>query len=238
MAHFPAALEHGLIQEVFSDVFFVDGAMETVLQGMDWKFSRNMTVVREGERLVIFNSVRLSDQGLAELDKLGTVTDVVRLGALHGRDDAFYVDRYQANYWVMPGMEDSAGPAATHTLAENKPLPLANASLFAFNTTQIPEGIVVLDREGGIAIACDALQNWLAPDDYFSEASKNLMQDMGFFTPANLGPVWCQAAAPEGSDFARLKQFAFKHALCGHGAPLRDTAHGDYCQTFNRMFGV
>ena len=104
MDQFPPALSHGSIEEVFPDVFFVTGAMETVLQDMDWKFSRNMTVVRVGERLIIFNSVRLSEEGLAELDRLGRVTDIVRLGSLHGRDDPFYVDRYDAEYWAMPGL--------------------------------------------------------------------------------------------------------------------------------------
>ena len=72
MDQFPPALPHGTIEEVFPDVFFVSGAMETVLQGMDWKFSRNMTVVRDGERLIIVNSVRLGEEGLAQLDKLGS----------------------------------------------------------------------------------------------------------------------------------------------------------------------
>jgi hypothetical protein len=110
--------------------------------------------------------------------------------------------------------------------------------VFEFHTTQIPEGILRLDRAGGILIACDALQNWLAPDEYFSDSSRELMQNMGFFTPANLGPVWVQAASPAGDDFARLKELTFKHALCGHGEPLRDTAHQDYLATFNRMFDV
>ena len=61
---------------------------------------------------------------------------------------------------------------------------------------------------------------------------------MGFFTPANLGPVWVQAAAPQGQDFARLKDLNFNHAVCGHGEPLRDTAYEDYSATFNRMFAV
>ncbi len=238
MEQFQPALSHGAIQEVFPDVFFVSGAMETVLQGMDWKFSRNMTVVKDGERLIIVNSVRLGEEGLAELDRLGRVTDVVRLGALHGRDDPFYVDRYGAEYWMMPGMEHETGLKATSTLAPEGPLPISDATLFAFQTTQIPEGILRLDRAGGILIACDALQNWLAPDEYFSDTSRELMQGMGFFTPANLGPVWVQAAAPAGEDFARLKALSFKHALCGHGEPLCDTAHEDYLATFNRMFGV
>jgi hypothetical protein len=237
MDRFPPALPHGPIEEVFPDVFFVSGAMETVLQGMDWKFSRNMTVVRDGDRLIIVNSVRLSEEGLAELDKLGRVTDVVRLGSLHGRDDPFYVDRYNAEYWAMPGMEHETGLKATRTLTPDD-LPISDASLFEFHTTQIPEGILRLDREGGILIACDALQNWLSPDEYFSDSSKELMQKMGFFTPANLGPVWVQAASPEGGDFARLKELRFLHALCGHGEPLCDSAHQDYCATFKRMYGV
>ncbi len=238
MVQFPPALSHGDIEEVFPDVFFVSGAMETVLQDMDWKFSRNMTVVRDGERLIIVNSVRLGEEGLAELERLGRVTDVVRLGSLHGRDDPFYVDRYGAEYWAMPGMEHETGLQATSTLTQESPLPISDASLFDFRTTRIPEGILCLDRAGGILIACDALQNWVAPDEYFSDASRELMQQMGFFQPANLGPVWVQRAEPGADDFARLKALSFKHVLCGHGDPLRDTAHQDYCATFNRIFGV
>ena len=234
----PPGLPHGPIDEVFPDVFFVSGAMETVLQEMDWQFSRNMTVVRDGERLIIINSVRLGEAGLAELDRLGRVTDVVRLGCLHGRDDQFYVERYNAEYWTMPGMEHESGLKATQTLTADGPLPITDASLFEFHTTQMPEGVLRLNRAGGIVIACDALQNWLAPDEYFSDASRELMQNMGFFTPANLGPVWMQAASPAGEDFSRLKALSFKHALCGHGEPLRDTAHEDYAATFNRLFGV
>jgi hypothetical protein len=237
MSQFPPALSHGSIEEVFPDVFFVTGAMETVLQDMDWKFSRNMTVVREGDRLVIINSVRLGDEGLAELDKLGKVTDVIRLGSLHGRDDPFYVDRYQAEYWAMPGMEHETGLQATRSLTTDT-LPISDASVFEFNTTQIPEGILRLERAGGILIACDALQNWLAPDEFFSDSSRELMTQMGFFTPANLGPVWVQRAVPGADDFARLKEQTFKHALCGHGAPLRDSAHEDFSATFNKVFAV
>jgi len=238
MGQFPPALPHGSLEEVFPDLFFVSGAMETVLQDMEWRFSRNMTVVRDGERLIIVNSVRLDDARLAALDRLGRVTDVIRLGSLHGRDDPFYVERYGAEYWAMPGMEHETGLPATRLLTPDGPLPISDASLFEFRTTRVPEGILRLDRAGGILIACDALQNWLTPDEYFSDASRELMQKMGFFTRANLGPVWVQRAAPAGEDFTRLKALSFRHALCGHGAPLCDTAHEEFTATINRMFGV
>ena len=38
-----------------------------------------MVVVREGERLVLVNTVRLNDAGLEALDALGTVTDTIRV---------------------------------------------------------------------------------------------------------------------------------------------------------------
>lgn len=235
VSSFPPALAHGEIEEVFKDVFFVSGAMETRLMDLDWQFSRNMTIVRDGERLILINSVRLSDEGLAALEQLGKVTDVIRLGALHDRDDAFYLDRYQAQYWVMPGLEGAAGTTAK-TLTPETDLPISDAALFQFSTTQIPEGILFLSREGGIAIACDALQNWLSPDEHFCEASRERMEGMGFFTPANVGPVWQQAAQPAADDFQRLKTFSFKHALCGHGEPLRDRAQTAFADTFARLF--
>ncbi|NMG33760.1 hypothetical protein GRF61_04765 [Azoarcus sp. TTM-91] len=237
MQTFPPVLAHGGLQEVFPGVFFVSGAMETVLHGCDWCFSRNMTVVREDDRLVLFNSVRLGEEGLAALDRLGRVTDVVCLGALHGRDDPFYVSRYGARYWRVGGGAHESGLEAHHRLEAGGPLPVSGATLFEFSTTRLPEAILLLEREGGIAIACDALQNWLAPDEYFSDASRQLMQDMGFFTPANFGPVWMQAAVPQAADFSRLAQHSFRHALCGHGEPLRDSADSDFRARFEQVFG-
>lgn len=233
----PAALAHGRITEVFKDVFFVCGAMETVLMDMDWKFSRNMTIVREGSRLIIINSIRLSEQALTELEQLGQVTDVIRLGSLHGRDDAFYVERYKAQYWGMPGFDNKFDLVVNELSAEAQ-LPLNDVDLFLFNTSKIPEAILVLQREGGIAIACDALQNYIAPDEHFCDESTERMQQMGFFVPANVGPMWLQVAEPKAEDFVRLQEIPFKHALCGHGEPLLNTAKEDFQATFSRLFTI
>ncbi|WP_328186596.1 hypothetical protein [Marinobacter sp. OP 3.4] len=232
---FPPALAHGAIEEVFTDVFMVSGAMETVLMDLDWQFSRNMTIVRDGERLILINTVRLDDSGLAELDRLGKVTDVIRLGALHGRDDAFYLDRYRARYWVTPGLEADDSNQA-RPLDQTSSLPIGDASLFQFRTSNVPEGVLHLNRDGGILVACDALQNWLRPDEHFCDVTRERMSGMGFFTPANVGPVWLQAAEPAAEDFSRLKDLNFRHVLCGHGEPLLDSAHEQFSATFNRLF--
>jgi hypothetical protein len=57
MSKFPEAMPHGEILEVLKDVFFVAGTMKGEFFGSMWQFSRNMTIVREGEKLTILNSV-------------------------------------------------------------------------------------------------------------------------------------------------------------------------------------
>lgn len=238
MNRFPSSLPHGPLREIFPDIFFVTGAMRGEFAGALWQFSRNMTIVRDGDRLTLINSVRLDDDGLAQLDRLGVVAHVVRLGALHGRDDAFYVDRYGATYWSPPGAPPAGELRDGAPLVPGGALPLPGSELFAFQTTRLPEAILRLDRAGGILVTCDSLQNWAAPDEFFTDDTRRAMQDMGFFQPANLGPVWMQVNEPRADDFARLGQLQFLHVLPGHGAPLLNDARDVFAATFRRAFGV
>jgi hypothetical protein len=238
MDQFPPALPHGHLQEVFPDIFFVTGAMETVLMNAPFQFSRNMTVVRDGNTLTLINSVRLDSGGLAELDALGHVTNVVKIGSLHGRDDAFYKAYYGATFWAAPGMVHEYGLLADRELGAGDAVPFAGCSVFGFRSTKMPECILHIDRAGGILVACDALQNLIAPDEYFSDQSCQRMQEMGFFQPANIGPVWLQLNEPKAQDFIRLRELPFRHALCGHGPPVRDTAKEAYTARFQHVFGA
>jgi hypothetical protein len=234
MSQYPPALPHGELTELFPNVFFVTGAMETELMDAHWQFSRNMTVVRDGDSLTLINSVRLDERGLAQLDSLGQVKHIVRLGALHGRDDAFYRQRYEALLWALPKL--SGETAADHELAETSALPIADASLFVFRTSKLPEAVLLLDRAGGIVVACDALQNWPEPDEYFSEESRHRMAAMGFFQSANFGPVWMLHGEPQAEDFDRLLQLPFSHALCGHGRPLLNSAKTAFAERRRHAF--
>lgn len=230
------ALPHGQLDEVFPDVFFVTGAMKGEFFGAPWQFGRNMTVVREGGELTLINAIRLDEAGLKQLEALGEIKNVVRIGSLHGRDDAFYVDRNQARYWSLRGAPP-IGVKVDEELSADA-LPLRGASLFSFEHSKLPETILRLDREGGIMISCDTLQNWAEPDPFIDPETLEKMQGMGFFTPANVGPVWRHLSEPKAEDFVRLKQVAFKHALPGHGAPLRDIAQQEFHTTFKRIFDV
>jgi hypothetical protein len=238
MATFPEALPHGPIEEVFPDVFFVTGEMRTMFPefpDVPWVFNRNMTIVREGGALTLINSVRLDEQGLAALDALGEVEHLVRIGALHDRDDAFYVDRYHPTYWAIRGIVPE-GLSVDKRLVPGGETPFGGCTVFEFTTTAKPEGILIVDRAGGIAVACDALQNWVKPDEFFSDDTVELMGSLGFWQSANIGPLFAMRNDPKAEDYERLLEISFRHALCGHGEPLRDSAHEDYAATVDRTF--
>ena len=87
-------------------------------------------------------------------------------------------------------------------------------------------------------MACDALQNWEEPDPFTTDDSIEKMKAAGFFVKANCGVAWMHVNEPKPGDFARLKELSFKHVLCGHGAPLKETGQEDYAATFKRLYDV
>lgn len=237
MASYHPVMPHGDIQAVFSDIFFVTGTSRPTFSGSSWQYSRNMTILRNGGELTLVNTVRLDDSGLAKLDALGTVKHVVKLGSFHGMDDAFYRDRYHATQWALPGMEHEGGHTTDEELSAGH-VPVPHADLFVFETSAKPEGILRLDREDGILLSCDSLQNWVEADCYFSEESALKMAQIGFIQPANIGPGWRMGCQPAASDFARLKALAFRHLLPAHGVPLLGEAHSRFAARFAQEFGV
>jgi len=204
----------------------------------DFQFSRNMVVVRDGDALTLINSMRLDEAGLAKLDALGEVRNIIKLGSFHGRDDAFYLDRYDAQFWAPAGMKHERGVETDRELVPGQPGPIAGASVFIYETAAVPEAIIRLDAQGGVLVSCDSLQNWSGPDEYFDEASAAMMAANGFFRTANVGPGWRSASKPEASDFERLIEMEFRHLLSAHGDPLIDSAHEDVVATLKELFGV
>jgi len=240
---FPNALPHGDIRSIFPGIWLVTGTV-SMPGPLPVRFSRNMTIVRQGERLVLINSVRLDDAGLAKLDALGKVTDVMRMAGFHGMDDPFYKDRYGAKVWTVRGQKyaagfDRKGTARPYFEADapmdaTTPLPISAASLFVFGSNP-PEGILVLDREGGILVTGDSLQNWSPPDEYFSGPTKVMMRLMGFIKPHNVGPAWFNNGKPPRSDMRAILDLKFDHLLPSHGFPVIGGAKDKYRPAIDRV---
>ncbi|MBK7584387.1 MAG: hypothetical protein IPI67_29800 [Myxococcales bacterium] len=236
MADHPAAEPHGPIQEIADGVFWVQGS---VRMGPGVRIPRNMVVVRAGEDLTLISAVRLSAAGEAELERLGKVRHVVKIGAFHGMDDAHSVERFKASYFALPGGTRESEPKPDRELSPTS-LPFDDAELFCFEQTKKKEAALLVKRDGGILITCDAVQNW--PDTSGCSPMAKVVTRLFGFTkrPAQIGPPWRKGMTPEGGslrgDFERLAALEFRHLIGGHGAPLRDTARTDLAATVRATF--
>ena len=224
---YPVATPHDPIEEIFPDVFLVRGSYR--MNGF-MSFNRNMVILRHQNDLTVLNSVRLSTKGETELDALGTVRHVVRLGYFHGQDDAYFVDRYAADFWAPLASRAKPGPAVTQILSEADGLPVPDTQVLLFRHSKHPEAVVLLQRHGGLLLTCDALQNY-ADRRFCSPVAKLAMPLMGFPLRLIIGPVWLKAMTPDTPsnsslrpDFERIQALEFQHFVAGHGSLLRDTA--------------
>jgi hypothetical protein len=230
------AWPHGAVTPAFDDVYFVIGTNKTHHAGVDVQTSRTMTVLRDGDSLSLINSVRLSEDGLAALDRLGCVRDVVRLGAFHGRDDPFYRDRYGASIWALPGVRCADGRAADRDLEPGGLLATVGARVFVFASAAHPEAALLLPRDGGVLITCDAVQNWACVDAFFSTQTGAAFAAAGLIGTANIPATWIGACRPDVADYRRLLALPFRHLITGHGEPLRDHAHEILTQRVEQTF--
>jgi hypothetical protein len=240
----PPALAHGGLREIFPDVFFVTGTVG-IPGPLPVRFSRNMVVVRQDGELTLINTIRLDEPGLRELEKLGSIKTIVRIAAFHGMDDPFYSERYDAEVLSVKGQKYVAGfgrgveGATTYfdpdeEIDEKSELPIRGAKLIVIKSSP-PEGLVLLEREGGILISGDCLQNWQARDEYFSFFGGLMMKMMGFIKPYNVGPGWLRAAKPNPTEVRGLLDLSFDHVLPAHGSPAIKNAKSSYRPTLEAL---
>jgi hypothetical protein len=156
-------------------------------------------------------------------------------------DDAKYLARYRPTLWAPPGVELPDGPGERRELGPGGPLPIEGATLVAFERSRTPEAVLLLPRHGGVLFSCDSVQNWetIPGCSLLGRAASRLM---GFKGRACLGPGWRKFSEPKDDtgfrpDFERVLALEFRHALGGHGAPIKDTAKDDLRAQVRRAYG-
>lgn len=241
---FAPAFPHGPLEEILPDICFVRGSIKMSPPPM--RFSRNMTALRHDGGLTLVNTVRLDEAGLAALEGFGEVRHVIRIAGFHGMDDRFYADRYGAKVWCVKGMAYAKGFDATKTapdegyfqpdvwIDEQTALPVPGASLHIIGG-DVPEGVLRLDREGGVVITGDALQNWDRVDPGFNWVAGIIMRLMGFIKAHNVGPGWLKGARPDREALRALLDLSFEHVLPAHGAPVLGGAREKFRPAIERV---
>ncbi len=253
------AARHSKIEQVNDDVFMVRGRMKStsarpLFERIFVYYSRTMTIVRRqgtdgSYELTLINTIRLNEKTLTKLTELGTIKNVVRLGAFHGVDDAFYLQRFNAKYWTVEGMVNAPGLTTMPSILSCDNLPISDANFFSFQGLAYPEAIILLnktERRSGVAITTDAIQNHTSVIDIDNSPLVSLaIWRIGLSGRARLGPIWLreqalsstereELSAPEKRkkiveffkpQFQRLlDEHDFKMLLPGHGWPIYNHA--------------
>ena len=207
------------------------------------RFTRNMAIVRHGQDLTLINAVRMDDAGLAALDALGNVRHVLRLGPLHGIDDAFYVERYRADFWSLPGGTTYTQPGTDHLLGEQEALPFPDARMFVFGHMVEREGAILLERGPGMLLTADAIQSYATPPyrPHTNFLAHIMLPLLGFPKKTIIGPVWMKNMVTNRDgirdEFLRLLELEFDQLLSAHGVFLPRGAKLDVERAFEAMFG-
>ncbi len=230
----PPALPHGDITQLFPGIHFVTGTIAMPMKP-PMRFSRNMTIFARDGALTLVNSVRLTEDGLRTLDALGEVRHVLRLAGFHGADDPFYKHRYGATVWsvnapYVAGFDSTAPPyfTADEVLTAGTALPIPDARLIEITSARTAEALLHIDREGGILVSGDCLQNMARPDRFFNLPARIMMRLMGFIKPHNIGPGWLKISKPDPAEVKSLLDLDFEHVLPAHGAPVLGNAKALY----------
>jgi hypothetical protein len=223
-----AGRSFGKLEQVFDDVWWAWGTTR-FMPGM--LFPRTMTIIRELGELTIIHPVMMPPAEQAKIEALGPIKHIMRLGAFHGLDDPAYIQKYKPTTWAPPGVDLREGATLDRQLVPGAALPLAGAQVFRFERSRTPETAVLIPRYGGLLLTCDSVQNWERTTGT-SMLGGLMARAMGFRGRACIGPGWRKVSEPKDGgglapDFARLLNLNFKHAIGGHGPPMKDTARDD-----------
>ena len=237
---YPAAQPHDPLKQIAEDVFVVHGS---VLLNPIMRITRNMVVVRNAGELTLISAVRMDDEGLKALEALGDIKHVIRLGPLHGLDDPFYVDRYNAEFWSFDDGTTYVAPSLTQTLSDGCALPFPDAQLFGFDHMSETEGAILLNRGDGLLITVDAVQTYSTPPHmpHTGWLARKLMPFAGFPDKTIIGPIWVKKMVTDEAgiarEFQRLLALPFNQLISAHGTFLASGAHEEVEQAYEAMFG-
>ena len=235
MTEYAAATAQDSIVEIFPDVYLLRGSIRIASM---MQMNRNMLIVKQGQDLILINAVRLNDQGLKQLEQLGSVKHVIRLGDFHGLDDQFYLDQYQPEFWSQAGHATYPNLIPQHVIDKNTVSPIKDSQFFIYASAKYPEAALLL-QDHQLLITTDSVQYW---DDwkYMSFLSKIILYVMGFRLGLFIGGPWIKKVSTQKNslkvDFEQLLKLDFIHLIAAHGSVLKNTAKTELNKVVSSTF--
>jgi len=176
---------------------------------------------------------------------LGTIKHVFSIGFEHGRDDTYYVEKFQATYWSMTGM-NTRGLKFDRIISSKSALPFPDSSVHVLACgmkAKRPEAVIHIAREGGVLLVCDFLAYHDEPFEYYSTLGKLLIKQVMGKPGAVLSP-WMGSIIKGGATVNMIKEDlaatlalgTFDCMLFSHGPPLRPNASGLVAEVGASMF--
>lgn len=229
------AYSHDPIQPLVQSIYWVQGSIHL---GPGLRMNRNMVIAVHAGELVLINPVRLDEAGLNALEQLGRVKHIIRLGDFHGLDDAFYLERYQAQFWCQAGQVTYPEPRSDYVFDETTQPPIPDARFVIFKQAKYPEAALWL-RESQLLVTTDSVQYW-ENWKYTSPITKVVLKLMGFRLGLQIGKPWLRRnyAKPvqAQADFSQLLSLDFQHLVAAHGQPLMHNAKQQVQQAITATF--
>ncbi|GAA6136008.1 hypothetical protein NBRC116188_27980 [Oceaniserpentilla sp. 4NH20-0058] len=217
------AYPHDTLTTIYPNIYLLHGSIKV---GPGMRMNRNMVVLKNDDELTLINPVRMDEEELACLDKLGRVKHILRLGDFHGLDDPFYLDRYQCEFWAQAGQDTYKTPTPTQVIQAESISPFPNSEFFIFENSCYPEAALLI-KEHKLLITTDSVQyhsDW----SYFTWFTKVIFKLLGFKIGLNIGGPWLKRVTKKGeslkSDFEKLLTLDFDAIIAAHGTLIDSKA--------------
>lgn len=225
-------MPHQSITKNFENIYSLMGSMQ--LFGV-FKYSRNMVILKEGEKLCLVNPVRLDKEEETKLLELGKIYSILKLGRLHSIDLPYYMDHFSPKLWASEN--DSFVKEHNYKIdidfEKTDKLPFLDMQIYSFKTSKENETIAFLPQNEGIVLSCDALVNMKKIDPMANWLVKTLSKILP--EPTYIGPNWFKAMKPKKEDFDNILRLSFDKMIPAHGPILTNKADEkirDYISTF------
>ena len=207
-------MPHGSLKQVLPNIYTVTGTMR--LFGL-FQYSRVMTIIKNDDELSLLNPVRVEENLLEHINKLGEISYLLKIGQLHNVDVPFYMDKFSPQLWINKDDPSIGNYNVGGYFDDHETLPFLNAKVKVIEGSKVKESVLLSLDHGGCLHSCDAFvnmgvdsnHNWLT-----AKLSKFLPK------PTLIGPNWIKIAKPPQTSMKAVLDYDFEHFVPAHGEPI------------------